>query len=85
MKEKDEEALAKILEIAFTIERCGIRRKMLMVIKFVKALVANNKYSEEELRRAYNAGCPISWSSDGVVMEDKSFDDWFNKNYKNDN
>jgi hypothetical protein len=38
-------------------------------------------FSKEEMRSAYNAGCPISWSDFGVTMEDDSFDDWFNKNY----
>lgn len=82
MKEKDEEALRKVLETAFTLDRAGIRRKILFVVKFVKALMANNKYSHEDLRKAYNAGCPISWSDAGVIMEDKSFEDWFDKNYK---
>lgn len=36
-------------------------------------------YTKEDLRRAYNAGCPISWSDFGVTMTDENFDAYFNR------
>lgn len=40
------------------------------------------KFSKDELKQAYNDGCPISWNDYGVTMKDKSFDDWFKRNYE---
>jgi len=46
--------------------------------KFPKAQTI---FSKEDLRKAYNAGCPITFSDAGVTMEGVDFDAWYERVY----
>jgi hypothetical protein len=52
--------------------------------EYEKSYIQDNKFTLEDLKKAYDAGgSVVSWSDFGFNTKWKSFDEWFDESYLN--